>query len=96
MLAIFSSAFAGAFRFLIGAGGVKMIMVLAIGWIMNAVIGLILPLLPTPDFLQEFASAMSSGTMWWLELMQFPACVAISFGFLGARFLLKRIPFIGG
>lgn len=41
------------------------------------------------------ASSLANGVVWFLNLLQFKAGLVIILGALLARFVLRRIPFIG-
>lgn len=95
MLAIMNSAFGAALRWLVTGGGVKMIMVVVIGWLMTAVVSILVPLIPGSAFLQTFADQITPGTMWWINKFRITTGITVVFGSLAGRFLVRRIPFIG-
>lgn len=96
MLAILQSAVAGALRFIVTGGGVKMILAVVFGWLMTAVIALILPLIPGTQFITDFGNNVGDGIMWWVFKFRIPQGLAIVFGGgYAVRFLIRRIPVIG-
>lgn len=54
--------------------------------------------IPVPDFLAMAAnlfSGITSGVWWWLSFFLIPQGFSLVMGAYAARFLLRRIPFIG-
>jgi hypothetical protein len=54
--------------------------------------------IPVPVAFADFANASGQFTgpvVWWLTLLQVPYGIGVIFGAMLARFLLRRIPFIG-
>jgi len=95
MLAILNSAFAAAMRWLVQGAGLITLVTTALGFVLTAAVGLILPLIPGVDSVGRIVSSIPGGVMWILALFNVPICLTIAFGFLVARFTLRRIPFIG-
>lgn len=95
MFAIMTSAVAYLMRWLVTSGGMKILFSGLLLWLFTLAVEFLIGLIPSAD-LSELFSGMPALGLHMMHWLQLPAGLVIFGGFLTARFLLRRIPFIGG
>ncbi|WP_454882422.1 DUF2523 family protein [Sphingomonas oryzagri] len=95
MYAIMNSCFSWLMNWLVKLGGLATIVTTILTFVLTAGISLILPMIPGVSTISDKIGSLDGRVMWFLDLFQVPTCLTIVFGFLVARFVLRRIPFIG-
>lgn len=71
-------------------------------WILDQIVNLgflLLEAIPSPDFFQDlegYANAIDPDVLYWVAPLNIPAGLGIIMTAYTIRFVLKRIPFVGG